>query len=375
MRHALALSVLAATAAVAAVSCSSDGQPGAPPDSGGASGSPSGTSGASAAGEAGLAGTGRMGNPSAGDTGSGGGAGEAAGGQSGSTDTPGGAANGGEAPMASDGPFTGMDPFPCGSDQTIEPDFSAVCSPTTTWGTGVQVMSGASPGARLVGVTPDVLTLVWSEGVSSETWYYVVDRSSSAGAYGAKAQILARNVIGLSPDGLRVVALSGAQDALHVLSRPDRASAFGSEAEGELALLNADAHSKGWSFSSCVFAPDDRTLYYTVGAVDERYPLHVSTRSGTGAWPVGEAIQSCELEAHSGYARYPTGVSSDGQTLFFYDSWRGKARAGWRTADSGPFTWFKDLGDLFVPQPNAACDHLYYSAADPASPILAAPAQ
>jgi len=90
---------------------------------------------------------------------------------------------------------------------------------------------------------------------------------------------------------------------------------------------------------------------------------------------VGEAIESCEFEQHAGYARYPTAVSADGKTLFFYDSWRGKARAGWRETASGPFTWFKELGDVFVPQPNAACDHLFYSVADPASSILSAPAR
>src|SRR5207244_11043096 len=125
---------------------------------------------------------------------------------------------------------------------------------------------------------------------------------------------------------------------------------------------------------SCVFGADDKTLYYTVGGSDERHALHVSIRSGADPWPVGEAIQACELDTHDNYGRYPTGVSSDGKTLFFYDSWPGKARAAWRSTSQGPFTWFRDIGNWYAVQPNAACDRLYYSAADPAASIVAAPA-
>jgi hypothetical protein len=224
----------------------------------------------------------------------------------------------------------------------------------------------------LIGVTPDELTMAWSEPERSMARYYVADRASPHDAFASPVRVLVGNVVALSPDGLRLVALSGDHSELLVISRADRASEFGAESEGEFSELNADAKTQGYGFSSCVFAPDDRSIYYTAGAADERYPLRFSTRGDDGAWPVGTALEACEFEAHAGYGRYPTGVSADGKTLFFYDSWRGKARAAFRKSSTGSFTWFRDLGELFVPQPNSACDRLYYSVADPDASIVSA---
>jgi hypothetical protein len=222
----------------------------------------------------------------------------------------------------------------------------------------------------LIGVTPDELTIAWAEPERSLPRYYVADRASLEEEFGPKQLVSAANVLCLSPDGLRLVGLSESHGGLLVLGRADRSSEFGSESEGEFSDLNADALAQGYTFSSCAFAPDDRTLYYTAGAIDERYPLRVSTRGDAGAWPVGAAIEGCEFEAHGGYGRYPSGVSADGKTLFFYDSWRGEARAAFRGDSTGAFTWFRDLGALFVPQPNQACDRLYGSVADPDASIV-----
>jgi hypothetical protein len=346
----------------------------ASPSSGGKSGGSSNGDGGSRSGGDANAGGSAAGDSDPGGAGPGA-SGDSAGGQPTNGDVAGAASGGAPDVVVSKTPFNGSDPFPCSTDGAAAPAYAAQCSPNGTWGAGAKVMADAAAGAALIGVTPDELSIVWAEGASSVTAYYVADRDSPSAAFGSKTELPATAVVALSPDGLRVVQLSDAQDALLVLSRADRASAFGSAEAGEFSVLNADAAAKGGLFSSCVFAPDDRTLYYTFGGPDERYPLHVSTRSGSGPWPVGQAVEQCELEAHAGYGRYPTGVSSDGKTLFFYDSWRVEARAAWRAASSGPFTWFRDFGDLFVPQPNDACDRLYYSAADPAASIVSAPAQ
>jgi hypothetical protein len=274
-----------------------------------------------------------------------------------------------------DGPFTGMDPFPCASDAAEAPSLSADCATTGGWGTGEAVPAGAAAGARLIGITPDELTLVWSEAEGSEPFYYFADRSSPGDPFGSAQQVTGGHLLAVSPNGLRLVALSADQSALLALARNDRSSAFAAPAEDEFAELGADARANGWSFSSCALAPDDRTLFYTVGAADTQYLLRVSQREGTGPWPVGEELEQCELEAHGGYGRYPTGVSSDGKTLFFYDSWRGMARAAWRESTTSAFTWFRDLGERLVSQPNAACDRLYYSVADPTASLLSAPAE
>jgi hypothetical protein len=313
-------------------------------------------------------------DPLGGESSGGSGAADASGGREPDSAGAAGDASGGEY-MVPDGPFTGPDPFPCASDDAEPPSFTAVCAPTGGWGTGEAVAFDAAEGAIFIGVTPDELTLVWSEAHGSEPHYYVADRSSPGDSFGPAQEVTGLHLLAVSPNALRLVALSADQSALLALSRNDRSSAFAAAAEEEFSLLDADARANGWSFSSCAISPDDRTLFYTAGAVDTQYPLRVSKRDDAGPWPVGEQLDQCEFEEHGGYGRYPTGVSADGKTLFFYDSWRGMARAAWRESNTSAFTWFRDLDELIVSQPNTACDRLYYSVADPTAPILSAPAE
>ena len=278
-----------------------------------------------------------------------------------------GQATGGAAPT---GPFPGPDPFPCDSDAEPAPsDLDAVCSPQRGWPAAVAAPVTVGPNASLLGITPDELTIVWLEPESSQVVYFVADRSSVAGAFGQAQRLPGENVLAVSPDGLRLVVLSDDQGALLERTRADRGQPFGNPVEGEFVLLNSNAQASGNGFSSCVFSPDGLGLFYTIGGADERHLLRESRRSA-GAWPIGVALEGCELEAHAGFGRYPTGVSSDGKTLFFYDAWRGIARGAWRETSDGPFTWFRDLGDWRAAQVNAACDGLYYSTAEGAAPIL-----
>lgn len=266
------------------------------------------------------------------------------------------------------------DPFPCASDAAVPPGFAAVCSPVIEWAAGAAAEVTTGENASLIGVTPDELTVVWLEPETSEVAYFVADRASIGDTFGEPQRLAGESVLAVSPDGLRLVVLADDQGTLLERTRTDRSQPFGDRSEGDFAQLNADAQANGYGFSSCAFSPDGLGLFYTAGGFDERYPLHESRRAQPGAWPVGAAIEACELEAHGGVGRYPTGISSDGKTLFYYDAWRGVARAAWRETSDGPFTWFRDLGDKRAAQVNAACDALYYSATESAAPILISPA-
>jgi hypothetical protein len=277
----------------------------------------------------------------------------------------------GQGGAAPNGAFTGPDPFPCDSDTAAAPPpFVAVCSPEVEWRAGGAAPGTVGPNASLLGITPDELTIVWLEPESSQVVYFVADRSSVDGVFGQAQRLEGENVFAVSPDGLRLVVLADHGGALLERTRPDRSQPFGSPGEGDFVSLNADAQALGYGFSSCAFSPDGLGLFYTVGGIDEPHPLRDSRRIQGAPWPIGVVLDACELEAHAGFGRYPTGVSSDGKTLFFYDSWRGVARAGWRATSDGPFTWFRDLGDRRALQVNAACDGLYYSATDGVAPIL-----
>ncbi len=346
----------------------------APSGESGSSGAGRGGALPGAAGEVGRGGVGASGGGSLGAQGGSGEGGAAAQGGVGGEPAAAGAAQGGDASGAGGEP-PAVDPFPCPSDEQREPDFEASCGLSGSWGDGEQVAVDAALGATLIGISPDELTLVWSEPQTSVTGYFVADRASPSEEFGAAQALAATHVVALGPDGLRLVRLSDDQSALLSVKRTSRGEAFGLAEEGEFALLNADAQARGWGFLGCALAPDDQTLYYSVVAPDEPYPLRVSRRSSDSSWPVGEAVQGCELEAHGGYGRYPTAVSADGRTLFFFDTWRGVARAAWRASADGAFTWFRDLGEIQAPQPNAACDRLYYSAPDASASIFSAAAE
>jgi hypothetical protein len=190
----------------------------------------------------------------------------------------------------------------------------------------------------------------------------IADRADAADDFGTPVAVGVDGVIGVSPDGLRVIA-RGLDGTLQEATRPSPGEAFGAPEEGAFTLINAAAAADGSSLSVPVIAPDDRTLYYlAIPPGGSEYPLHVSTRSGAGAWPVGTALESCELRSFQGFNPAPTGVSSDGLTLFFWDSFYGVARAAFREEADGPFVWFDDLGPLVAAQPNVACNRLYYSA-------------
>jgi hypothetical protein len=63
------------------------------------------------------------------------------------------------------------------------------------------------------------------------------------------------------------------------------------------------------------------------------------------------------------HRRRPTGASSDGLTLFFFDETANLERAAWRSSIASPFVQFVDIG---VPEaaPNKQCDTLYFQGTD-----------
>jgi hypothetical protein len=194
-----------------------------------------------------------------------------------------------------------------------------------------------------------------------DTAFYVADRSSTAASFDPGQTLPASDYLSLSPDGLRLFALSE-EGRLLELVRTARGQAFGAAAEGAFATLDADADANDLTFFGAIAAPDDRTLVYLVSDGRSEHLLHVSTRTGTGPWPVGTVIEACELRAHDALYRRPTAISSDGLTLFYDDYVRGIARAAWRETTSDPFVWFVDLGTRTRPQPNADCGRLYFTA-------------
>jgi len=177
--------------------------------------------------------------------------------------------------------------------------------------------------------------------------------------------------VGMSPDGLRLVVLSQDGTRYGELLREERGFDFGEPVADAFSLINADALANGLVYADCVISADDRTLIYTARSSDDQeYPVRISVRTGGEPWPVGQAIQSCELQRHGDLVRHPTSLSADGRTLFFVDPDRRSARAAWRVDESAPFSFWQDLPGVGRTSVNAACSELYYSSVSANTPLL-----
>ncbi|MGC4089237.1 MAG: hypothetical protein QM756_15400 [Polyangiaceae bacterium] len=342
--------------AVLSLACSSDGGKG-----GGTGGSNDG--GASNQGGAGANAGGKGGSTSAakGGTSSGGGVqvgGEAGAGEAGAAVAEGGsnAGSGGAGSDAGGAPEQDS----CPSDSATEPvDFGSLCDPEMTLGSG-SALAELGDGSQLVGVTPDELSVAWSAPKGSTLGFFVADRSDPLQPFGDRTEVSA-NLVALSPDGLRLIALSDDQGALLELSRAAVGAAFGEAEEGAFSLLDADARENGYGFLDAVVSADDRSLFFNVISAEAMgSALRVSKRVGGEPWPVGVPVEGCEFESHGSALRHPTALSSDGLTLFYYDTVRDRARAAFRPTPDDPFVHFIDLGARYQLTPNASCKRFHY---------------
>jgi hypothetical protein len=263
----------------------------------------------------------------------------------------------------------------CPSDARAQPsDLPGVCSITRGWakGAAVPVASGNAP--SLVAVTPNELTLLWSEAPSSIPVYFVADRESTDDAFADPQELPFGRVLGVSPDGLRLT-LRADDGSLAEATRNARGESFGTAQAGAYEKLDADRALHHLTLSDVVIASDDRTLFYSAWSLETEtlYPVHVSQRNGSGPWPTGVALEVCELKAYGAFGPHPSGISADGLTLFFFDGARGRARAAFRASVAADFSWYEELPNMAWPQPNAACDRMYFSPTNGEPGILFAP--
>ncbi len=270
---------------------------------------------------------------------------------------------GGSAGLAGE---TGVDPEPpldhCDSDDALDaPSLSGVCPSGAAWTAPAPLGLDAGSLERVLALTPDELTVVWSSYGSSALAYFVADRSDASQPFGAPRLIdLGLQVLGLAPDGLRLALRSSDGAVLSEATRSSREQDFEATPSASYALLNLEAELGSLSFHDVVFSPDDRTLVYTaLAAGGTSYPVFLASREAGAAWPVGQALERCELSFKRGSWRRPTALSSDGLTLFFLDEVRGEARAAWRETTLDAFTWFEDLPQGRWSSVNHDCSRLY----------------
>ena len=271
---------------------------------------------------------------------------------------------------ASDAPASSTEGGEAGVDGTfMPPPVTPVCSQTAVWGAGTPLAISTSSDDELDSITPDALTIAWTEGTGSSATLEIADRASTTDPFGAPQSLAAGQFtadrVALSPDGLRLVVVNADAQGFSELTRSARtsSSAFGAAATGSYTNLNG-ALSSGLSYGDPLLGADDAVFYYSVYGGSQTATIYRTARLLQGdTWPTGAALASSTgLAAQGTLRRRPTGISSDEQTLFFFDEVMGIERAAWIDLSTGAYDAFVDLAGYRLASPVSACDALYYSA-------------
>jgi hypothetical protein len=252
---------------------------------------------------------------------------------------------------------------------TIPP---SVCSPAVLWGSGTSLGLAIEAGAALGAVTPDELTIAWTYSTAAGIAVAWADRASSADPFGATQTAaggyFADDRVALSPDGLRLVVVDADRQGFSELTRSTRTgagNAFMDASSGSYVNFAAAGLTAGQSLGDPVLSASDTAFYYSVYDGVQSATIYQSLRLLPGdPWPVGAVLSDApQLAANGSVRRRPTAISSDEQTLFFWDEAVAMERATWVDPLSGAFDTFVDLGTRSGAGPNATCTRLYYAAA------------
>jgi hypothetical protein len=294
-----------------------------------------------------------------------------------------------------------------------------VCDPMATWASPGSVEGlPTGQGVTAFTATPDELTVAWVQptpGSDGGIEVHSADRTSTAAPFGpaqtvaAAAAYGASDGIALTFDGLGLVVVRADRKALAQLTRSSRSATFGDPDETPFQGVNATVVVTAGSMVGLRFAylgdpvlgPDDLTLMYSgyggnqgasgsVSVYESRRsssqapfppvtvehdmgPLAVvrtpasagqngpcgTCGTGTdGGISESSAADASLIEAR----RHPTGLSSDGRTVFYWDSLAsGAGRSAWRSDGLGEFASSEIVGsDAHAIVANASCTRLYF---------------
>lgn len=245
-----------------------------------------------------------------------------------------------------------------------------VCNPAFAFG-AASAVPGVAAGDKTFGaVTPDELTLAWVTPAGSVLY---ADRTASSQPFGG-AQTLsgtyAPDRVALSADGLTLIVVMQGAASLGQVKRTARGQAFsGAPDTAPFANLRPGSNPEDGGggmgmLGDPVLSADGQLLFFSSYGTGAMGTVCVSSNSGT-KWTKPDTLSQLELLATSDTVRRrPSGLSSDGRTLFFWDDVDGKEKAAWRKTNTSydlAFSGFVDLADRKGAQPAAACTRLYFT--------------
>jgi hypothetical protein len=232
------------------------------------------------------------------------------------------------------------------------PNPATLCRPDAAWKT--TPVEGVNTGAdeRLLAMTPDELTLVFSRGDA----LFVLDDGALTTLTLPLGYTHALGV-SLAADGLSLIVLT--EDGLEFaeVSRAARGGTFEAvPSTTRFEYLNAARVTSGGTFSSPALSPDNRALYYT----------HRMGSSVANVWRAGGPQLSesrlqdvVTLGTQDGQAKLVVSVSTDERTLFVLDEALGHVTGLWSAAPGGGLTEAVAFEGFEAVIPNGACDRIY----------------
>lgn len=244
-----------------------------------------------------------------------------------------------------------------------KPWIATMCDPTMTFAAVTALPSLSSPADEIAGtITPDELTLVWTyvDGAGASRVAFA-DRASATDSFGPVQVLPATLQVGSShvtidPDGLRIVSVNPLRTSLQQVSRTARGVTFGA---ADAAPFGAISPGDGFFVDDPVYGADGKSLYYAVFIKTGRASVQRATRaSSTATWATATPLAGAPFTA-TGTA-VPTGVATDGRTIFLWDPVAKRASMTFSDA-TGAFGAPIDLGARANASPIQDCTRLYFS--------------
>jgi hypothetical protein len=263
-----------------------------------------------------------------------------------------------------------------GSDATTDADVVVppTCNVTMQWQAGTKVSLSTTQPDLFGAITPDELTIAWMTAAGKVLY---ADRAKATDAFGAPQTLtagIALDRVALSPDGLTMIVVPTNRNTLAQTTRGSRGSVFSSTLDlAPFASLDplsqegdAGTTPSHGSFADPMLSEDGQFLYYSQTGIFTLTMCESYRKTGdTSPWGQGRNLQEAQLSAPdtSGVHMIPTGMSSDGLTLFFWDGVAKTERAAFRdnALTNNTYKQFLTLGATYRnAAPVGSCGRIYF---------------
>jgi hypothetical protein len=219
-------------------------------------------------------------------------------------------------------------------------------------------------------ITPDEQVIAWTTVEEDLVKLHTAERASADQPFGTPRTLTvdaAPDRVAMSPDGLRILYADADGKAFSVVTRATRGDDFSLSDSVEVSLLNGPDRTLGADelYGDPVISSTDRLLLYSRFGAGRTQTLFLSRRTTPDVpWPDGvELATARRFDAIDDDRFQPTGLSSDGRTLFLWHEAEMLEYAVLFDAGRSSFESSVSLGGLSGAMPNADCGRLYYDSA------------